>query len=516
MNEVFMKTRFFALCTALVLTLTLSGCWQDVEEPDTSQTLLEELGDQTEQESPAALPTSFSLPYLSGQTLDPVTCPDGMQQVVGGLLYEGLFQLDTALEPQESLCSGYTYDPATFTYVFTLRTGVLFSDGSALTAQDVVQTLQRARSSARYSARLAQVSSITAGQGTVTIVLSKANTGFAALLDIPIVKAGTESSLVPVGTGPYAFVSDDQGARLSLNSHWWGGAALPVDTISLSAAADRDTMLYQFTSHDVQLITADLIGTEPVSVTGSIHFQDADTTVLHYIGFNTKKAPFDNQALRCALSLGINRDSIISAFLSGHGTATQFPVSPVTSLYPTDLERTYSYDAFAQAMTQAGYNSGSTRTVTLLVNSENSFKVSAATAIAQALSAFDLQVEVRALPWSEYTAALSAGQFDLYYGEVRLTADWNLSALLGTGGSLNFGGWSNAQTDALLTSFAAASDRKTSMHSLCTHLQTVCPLIPICFKSTSVLVQDGVVDGLQPTMSNPFYQFSSCTIHLQK
>lgn len=52
MNEVFMKTRFFALCTALVLTLTLSGCWQDVEEPDTSQTLLEELGDQSEQESP--------------------------------------------------------------------------------------------------------------------------------------------------------------------------------------------------------------------------------------------------------------------------------------------------------------------------------------------------------------------------------------------------------------------------------------------------------------------------------
>lgn len=63
------------------------------------------------------LPLSFSLPYNASQTLDPVTCADGMQQVVGSLLYEGLFQLDTQLEPQPCLCERYTYDPETFTYV---------------------------------------------------------------------------------------------------------------------------------------------------------------------------------------------------------------------------------------------------------------------------------------------------------------------------------------------------------------------------------------------------------------
>lgn len=49
---------------------------------------------------------------------------------------------------------------------------------------------------------------------------------------------------------------------------------------------------------------------------------------------------------------------------------------------------------------------------------------------------------VTALPWADYTAALAAGSFDLYYGEVRLTADWNLAPLLATGGRLNYGGWS--------------------------------------------------------------------------
>ena len=54
------------------------------------------------------------------------------------------------------------------------------------------------------------------------------------------------------------------------------------------------------------------------------------------------------------------------------------------------------------------------------------------------------------------------------------------------------------------------------MEALCTHLQQQVPLIPLCFKSTSVLMQAGVVEGLRPTMTNPFYDLSSCVIHLRE
>lgn len=511
-----MKYRFLkTLCILCLVPLLLTGCWyEDTEEPDSGQLLVSQDQAEPKQED-VILPTGFTLPYLPDQTMDPVTCADGMQQVVGALLYEGLFQLDEHLEPQQVLCSGYTYDPETYTYVFTLRTGVTFTDGTALTASDVVQTLRRAVSSARYGARLKNVASITAGEGNVTVVLTGPGTGLAALLDIPIVKSGTEAAAFPTGTGPYAY-SGEGGPHLTANQHWWQSAKVPVEAIGLSAAEDRDTMLYQFTSHDIQLITADLTGTAPVSVTGSISFQDADTTILQYVGFNTQKAPFDSAALRSALSLGINRASVVGAYLSGHGTAAQFPISPVSPLYPSELEETYSYDAFAAAMAEAGFASGSARTVTLLVNSENSFKVSAAEQIARSLSAFDLNIEVRPLPWEEYTAALAARDFDLYYGEVKLTADWDLSALLGTGGSLNYGGWSSAQTDQLLASCAAALDRGAALKNLCAHLRQQSPILPVCFKSTSVLVQTGVVEGLKPTMTNPFYDLTTCTIHLRE
>lgn len=501
-------TTLFLLC---LLPTLLTGCWQEESIESEAGLLLPGENDTTPAESQTVLPAAFSLPYASGQTLDPITCPDGMQQVVGSLLYEGLFRLDTQLEPQNLLCGAYTYDPAACTYVFTLRTGIAFSDGTPLTAAHVAATLERARTSERYRARLYQIQSVSADGDAVTVVLSGPNVGFPALLDIPIVKSGTETSLTPIGTGPYVLTD----GALEANAAWWQGSSQPVARIGLMETADRDAMLYQFTSHDVQLITADLTGTAPISVTGSVSFQDADTTILQYVGFNTRRAPFDSAALRAALGKGINRASVVSAFLSGHGAAAQSPVSPVSPLYPAGLDAAYSYDAFAAAMESAGFAAGASRTVTLLVNEENSFKVSVAQYLAEALSAFDLQVEVKALPWAKYTAALAAGNFDLYYGEVKLTADWNLVRLVGTSGSLNYGGWSDIQTDLLLTEYAAATDRSAALSSLCAYLQAQAPILPVCFKSTSVLVQTGVVEGLSPTMTDPFFALPSYTIHLQ-
>ena len=266
--------RLGALC--LLPALLLSGCWMEDAEPETGP--LPSMEEELEEESRPILPETFTLPYDPDETLDPVTCADGMQQVVGALLYEGLFELDEALEPQPRLCDGYTYDAASFTYVFTLRSGVTFSDGTALTGNDAAMTLRRAMTSARYQARLSHVVSVAAGDGTVQITLSGPDTGLPALLDIPIVKAGTETSRAPVGTGAYYYTTDG-GPCLAANPAWWGGRQ-PTERIGLSRADTADIMLYQFASHDVHLITADLTGAAPISDSGSVTFREADTTVF--------------------------------------------------------------------------------------------------------------------------------------------------------------------------------------------------------------------------------------------
>lgn len=501
------------LALALLPVLLLSGCWSPEEDEQGSGSLLPTEEQEEQEEAHVSLPEAFVLPCLSNTTFDPITCPDGAQQVVGSLVYEGLFELDEHFEPQARLCESYTYDPVALTYTLTLRSGVTFSDGSPLTAQDVAATLQRAKLSDRYRARLNELTSASAaGPQTVLLTLNHANSGFTALLDLPIVKAGTETSLTPLGTGPYAFSNQ----RLTPNSHWWQAKELPIQEIHLSPAMDRDGILYQFTSHEVQLLTADLTSPNPVSVTGRVQFSDADTTILHYLGFNTRRSLFQKEELRAALNLGINRESVVSAYFSGHGIPAQFPLSPLSDLYPSDLEQPYSYDGFSKAMKEAGFQRGRTVRATLIVNAENPFKVSAATHLASSLSNFDLKIEVKALPWDEYLSALHSGRYDLYFGEVKLSADWNLIPLLSSSGSLNYGGWSDPALDQLLAAYAQASDRKAAMEALCGYLKEHHPILPLAFKSTSVLTQEGVLEGLNPSMSSPFYDLSSCQIHLKE
>lgn len=503
-----MKKRLLALCAVLLLLVPLTGCWQETETGD------EGLPQPSEEpaESRVILPERFALPYMPDRPLDPVTCPDGMQQTVASLVYEGLFRLGPDLEPEPWLCESYTCEPDSRAYAFVLRSGVVFSDGSPLTAADVKASLDRARKSERYGSRLSAVRSVAVRDGAVVVALSAANIALPALLDVPIVKAGTEKNGVPTGTGPYFFSQEDTGAYLVANQSWWQGEGQPVDRISLIEAADQDAMLYRFTSHDVQLITADLTGTSPISATGSVSFQDAGTTILQYVGCNTAREALQDPAFRRALSLGVNRAHIVSAFLSGHGSAAQFPISPRSPLYPEELETRYSYDAFTTALAACGSDQ---QPLTLLVNQENSFKVSVAQYLAESFTAGGLPVTVRSLPWADYQAALAAGEFDLFYGEVRLTADWDLSALLATGGSLNYCGWADQRTDQLIAAFAAATDRAAAAGALCAHLRDQAPILPVCFKSTSVLTQADVLEGLSPTMAEPFYDLSACTIHLR-
>lgn len=119
------------------------------------------------------------------------------------------------------------------------------------------------------------------------------------------------------------------------------------------------------------------------------------------------------------------------------------------------------------------------------------------------------------MPWEEYTAALTAGRFDLYYGEVRLTADWNAASLLATGGSLNYGGWSDLQCDQLLETCRTSTDRKAALNALCRYLQTQAPILPVCFETVSALYESDVLEGLTPTAAEPFYDLPGCIIHLK-
>ena len=94
----------------------------------------------------------------------------------------------------------------------------------------------------------------------------------------------------------------------------------------------------------------------------------------------------------------------------------------------------------------------------------------------------------------------------MYLGEVRLTGDFDPSALLS--GGLNYGGFSGGELSALLSDWRAAQGeaRTRAGEALWTRFAQDAPFAPVCFKRGSLLLRWGMASNLNPTRANPYYK----------
>ncbi len=515
------------LALLLAVILLLSGCDRlaefaepedlDEEWENYQQFLPEEPPQEEPEEEEPDYPAAFSLPYHKNQTMDPVACGEGFQETAASLLYEPLFRLDGQFQPQPVLCESYEWNETGLVCTLTLREGVTFSNGSSLTARDVAETLLRAVESERYAYRLRNIAAVTTNRsGQVLITLTEPDYGLPALLDIPIIARNTVNQLVPTGTGPYVFVRGEDGDFLQARDDWWQQKSLPLDVIPLVYAKDQDTALYLFSGRRVELLVVDPTD-DPSLVSGQSQTSGQPTAIMQFIGFNTAEGRlFSDASLRALLSKGIDRKTLADLQMAKLALAAQFPISPLSPLYPASLETTYDEEATLAALRSTGQNTGEKKELTLLVSAGDTFRSSSARFIAEKLSLLDWEITVAELPWEDYLAALEAGEFDLYFGEVRLTANWDIFDLIGAEGLLNYGAYTNEITDIVLRNFAAATDRTEFARRLCSHLQSVMPIAPICFKNYSVLTHPGVVEGISPAPSGTFHSFEDWAVHLSE
>ena len=173
--------RFLALLLAVCLGLALAGCQEEAPLPSPPET-------------PAPAPTRapesmrFSLGYDPAASMHPITGDSQVNQELTGLVYQGLYELDNAFSPQPVLAASGAPSEDGYSWIFTLNTGALFSDGTPVTAQHAASSLNAARTSASYASRLADIIGVAAvDDATLVVYLSAPNGNLPALLDIPIV-----------------------------------------------------------------------------------------------------------------------------------------------------------------------------------------------------------------------------------------------------------------------------------------------------------------------------------------
>ncbi|MGE4276116.1 MAG: ABC transporter substrate-binding protein [Lawsonibacter sp.] len=500
--------RLFSLLLSAALLFTLAACGAPGESSGDPDDSVSQGSGSQENSCPVDIP--FSLAAYPTYSFHPALAENRANLTLAPLLYEPLFQVDSSFQATPVLCQSGSASEDKLSWTFTIRSGITFSDGTPLTGEIVAAALNTARQAARYAQRLRDVTAVTAQGDTVTITLSRPNGTLPALLDIPIASSDGER---PLGTGPYRLSGQGDTMTLLARTDWWQQKPVPVQEIPLTTASKTDDLVSTFDAGDVGLVDADLMGTNALGYSGSYETWDYATTDFLYLGFNTQSGLCRTAEVRRVLTRAIDRDSIVQADYASHAVAAALPIHPFSPLYDDTLAKALSYDPeqLADELTNLKVQG---RPLVLLVNSENSAKAGAAQRIADQLSAAGMSVTVSKLAFDDYVAALNTGNFDLYLGEVMLTADFDLSPLLDSGGALNYGRWQDGQGDTLLASLrmAEGTGRQTAAAVLFTYLNDQVPIAPICFKNGSVLTQWGRLSGLAPVQGNVFYRLEDWRI----
>ena len=494
--------RFFAFMLAALMTLT--ACHGPEITPPAQPP------PQPEQNEPVPVDIPFQLAVYPEYSLHPVLAENRANLALAPLLYEPLFSLTPEFEAESVLCESWGAGEDGLTWTFQLRADVCFSDGTPLTGEIVAAALNTARSEpSRYASRLSGIAAVTGAENTVTVTLHTPNGNLPVLLDIPI---PLDNSTRPLGTGSY--VLEGEGDSLALVPNPLRPEDVrPVEHIPLKCVHKSDEMILSFESGDVALVDVDLMGTNSLGYSGSYETWDYATASMLYLGFNTRSGLCRSAEVRRALALGIDRESIAQVDFARHAVPASLPIHPNSPLYDEASAQPPIYDpeTLSDRLDELRLLG---RSLTLLVNSENAARVHAAERIAQQLRWTGLDVTVEKPAFEDYTLALQRGDFDLYLGEVVLTADFDLSALLLPGAPLNYGGWSDGEIAGLLDQYRASQGVLRAIHakSLYRHLAQEVPIAPICFKNGCVLTRWGRLSGLEPVRGNVFYHLEGWNI----
>ncbi len=488
-----MKRLLLGLCVALLLCACVP-----VEKP--AQESQETEPTQAAAPEPEAPSADFGMSYMPEYGLNPYTCSATINRALFSLLYESLFTVSNQFRAEPLLCESFTASDDGLTYQFTLAADLRFSDGTPLTAEDVVASVQAARESEFYAARLTHIQSLRAEGSTVVVLLDTPYENFCLMLDVPIVKSETLAQPQPVGSGPYRL----SGSSLVRNAHCQRSSTLPLaeETIRLYTAADPTEVRDHFEFGGTDLVYCDPNSAAAVGYRCDYEVWEVPTTVMHYIGFNLTSGYFANDTLRAAVTLAIDRSSLRNHVYGGYALAASLPCSPQSDLYEHSLSYDYDYDL--RAFEAAVHNSGVLNDPTyqehsgiFLVCSQDPVRVAAARAVAEVLNAAGLRLTVSALDRTSYDKALQNGDYDLFYGEVRLTANFDLSAFFSKGGALNFGGISDAGLALLCTT---SLENSGDYVELCKQVMDMGAICPVVFKSYVVCVSRGRLTAMTPAV----------------
>ncbi len=450
----------------------------------------------------------------------------------------------------------------TYTYTFTLRDDIYWSDGEPVTANDFVYSWQRLvdpETASPYNTIIAMVvnaNEIINGEKdkselgvkavddkTFEVQLTYNCSYFLDICAFPntmplredVVEGNSTWSQDPstyVCNGPYKMASWTHDAEIVMaqNEKYYNVEELGPDTLTFKLMDDANAQLTAFNNGDL-----DYMQNPPTDETASLlvagTLLPGDYLGTYYVCFNNQKAPFDDVNVRRAFSLAIDRNYIVQQVTqSGEVPAGGWVPSNVVDAQGTDGDdfRTVGGDYIdvndyeancelaRQLLAEAGYPNGEGfPEVTYLYNTDERHG-----AIAEALQSMwkevlGVQVRLDNQDWNVFLETRSKGEYSMCRNG--WIADYNdpvsFLDMFMTGNGNNDAHYSNSEYDAIMTEVLSDSDaegRMALMHQAEDLLmEQDCAIAPLYYYSNPYMISDNV-HGMYYSPLGAFI-FSYCT-----
>jgi peptide/nickel transport system substrate-binding protein len=462
--------------------------------------------------------------YVEAVTMDPNISGAKIDRQIYNNVYESLVDLDNKLQIVPGLAESWT-QPDPKTIVFKLRQGVKFHDGTDFDAEVVKFNFDRMQDPSSKSLRTGEIANVQNAEVvdtyTVKLNLKKPDAALMATLTdragmmvspAAVKKFGADFQRNPVGTGPFQlveWVKDDHITLKRFDGYWGAKDGLPyLDQIRYRPIPDDTVKLQSLVSGEIEVI--DYLAPRDVApLRANPSFVEVDVPSLAEFGYtlNVTKPPFDNKALRQAVSYGIDREAIVKGVWLGVGVAANGPIPPSSWAYDASIPAVKRDVAKAkQYLAEGGQPDG----FTFSVISENTpIAVQEMEAMKAQLAEVGITMEVQLMDGARKRTEQNARTYQMNNSQWsgRPDPDGNIFAFYHTetGSGSNTTGFSNPRADELMEKTREVSDlagRKKLYSELVTLLLDEAPKIWIIHpnepKAFSPKVQgyDPVPDGM--------------------
>jgi peptide/nickel transport system substrate-binding protein len=410
------RPRPFVLLAALAVVLAACGTGDPVDVGDDGA----DDGDAAPDEQ-AEGGTLIAAIGGEPERFDPHATNDAYAFTVLENVYDTLVQPGDDLTMEPALAESWDTSDDLLTWVFTLREGVTFHDGSELTSDDVVASFEHIREEGLNNWRLEAVEEFEATDDlTVTMRLNRPAPNLLeqigpfkgmAIVSADDIEAGTIED-EPNGTGPFRLTgSGADTVTLEAFEDYWGEGPY-LDGIEFRVIPDEGVKLTNLETGEVDWI--DSVPPEQVeALEGSDDVAIGRTpgTDYWYLSLNQEREPFDDPEVRRAIAFALDPAVIAEAAHFDAATPNETAIPADSFWYHEYAPFGYDPDQAQQLLEEAGVDG---LTIDLMVTTEYPETVTAAQVIEDQLGEVGIGVTIRTEDWTTWLSEQGDGNFDAF------------------------------------------------------------------------------------------------------